>query len=293
MTTWRRSAAAAALLVVLAACGGGGKDKDPGGVAAGGDQATSTSTEAPAAGGGGEGGGSGGATTTTAKQAGGGATTTSTTRSSTGGGGATTTSPAKPIAAGTYQYDTSGQATVDSGVSQTTKFPAVTSLKVDPANGSAQHRLRDLRDAQGNGVVVETDLVYQADGIRLAFLRQTVQQSGLSDVREFRPSPAPMFLATGAAAGATDSYRLAGSGVTADVTVKVIGDETVATPSGPVAAVHIRVDTRFSGDVEGSSQADNWIRRSDGLLIKEHVVTDATTGLNHYTADYTATIRAL
>jgi hypothetical protein len=42
-----------------------------------------------------------------------------------------------------------------------------------------------------------------------------------------------------------------------------------------VAAIHLRVRTRFGGDVAGAYTMDSWLRRTDGLLLRRTFASDS------------------
>jgi hypothetical protein len=104
----------------------------------------------------------------------------------------------KPFATrppGTYSFDTSGQMQVSSTfVNHTYPMPSTTTLEIDPASGSSQRTLRDMRDSKGNGRVTEMRLGFAADGLHLEFLKNTTFVAGAKDERLFLPSPPPLVL---------------------------------------------------------------------------------------------------
>ena len=204
-----------------------------------------------------------------------------------------TAAPATPLTPGIYRYETNGQSSVSGGVTTGAPYPAITTLTADPPDGSAQHSTRDLRDNHGNGSVTETTDDYQADGVHLVHIKVTTTYAGITDVRDFQPSPTPLIAPTGAGPGSHVHFTMTGSGTTADVTIDVLRTETVDIGGMPINAFAVRTVTNLSGQVNGQTTSDTWVAPDHDLTLKEHVVTDATVGLNSVHSDYTATLQSV
>lgn len=198
--------------------------------------------------------------------------------------------PAAPPAPGTYRYDTSGSSTFG-GSSQ--PFPAVTSLRVDPAQGPRQHSVRDLRDPSGNGSYSDTWLQYQPQGVLLEELKITtvVGGGGFTDVRDFKPNPPALVAPTGAKPGDHVDFDVSGSGIQAHVHVDVLRHEPVVIGGQSLDTLVARVTTTFSGDVSGTSTADGWLSPQYRLTVKEHSVSDISSRFGKAHSDYTAVMQ--
>ncbi len=285
--------------VVGAACGSGDDDDKASG-------ATGTSTSIV-----------GGATTTTAPGDVSGTTTTperpATTVRAGGGGPASTAAPTPtaapvtpppatappgpvaltPAAPGTYRYSTSGAIT--GSISAT--FPAVTTNVVDPPAGVRQRSTRDLRDPSGNGSTAEYTFEYRADGVYLASLRFVVTFGGVPYPLDLTP-PAPLlFLATGAAPGASRTLAIPlGTGGSATVVVDVLGTETVSVGGRGIDTLVVRsAATLPPGDVSGTQSLTVNLDRGSRLWVKERGTGDASAagGLFTLRTQYEATIQSL
>lgn len=200
--------------------------------------------------------------------------------------------PAVPRPPGTYRYDTEGTTKISGPVGGTIRIPPETTLRVDPASGYRQRSVRDLRDKDGNGRVTDTRLRYTPEGIRLTYLKIASTVAGIRDERTFQPSPQPFVLRTGTRPGDRTAFTLEGSGITSRTTIDVLRRETLTIGGSRIAALVIRIHTTFSGDYEGEDTAHNWIRPSDGLLLKEDDVSDVRSGTLRARTEYTAVLKS-
>jgi hypothetical protein len=198
-----------------------------------------------------------------------------------------------PAAAGTYRYTTSGASTF--GLT-TLPYPAVSTLTVDPPTGTRQHSTRNLRDAAGNGPVLEFLLDYRPDGIFAEDLKLTVGASGMTNVQDLRPTSPALFLPTGAGPGTRQEFDVSGDGSTAHLSVTVERRErvTIAGQGVDTLVVHL-VATLPPGDVTGTVNMTAWFAPSVRLWVKEHFVTDAAGGggLFRFHSQYDATLQRL
>lgn len=214
------------------------------------------------------------------------ATTTTTTT-------AVTARPVAPAAAGTYLYDTAGQATVGALV---TPFPSVTSLVVDQPAGARQRSTRDLRDPAGAGPVFETVLEYRPDGAHLVSLRLTATVLLLTQTVELRPSSPELLVPTGAAPGDRREIdvSVAGGG-TARLVVEVVGEEVVTVGGQAVAATVVRLSGSVPGQLDARLDLTVWLDPTRGLWVKERAVAEASSGDGglRYTSQYEATLQRL
>jgi len=71
---------------------------------------------------------------------------------------------------------------------------------------------------------------------------------------------------------------------------RVIGVEEVAVGDESFATTHVQTRSAFGGENSGTAQRDEWRRRSDGLLLRRSVESEADTskaGGTHYSERYT------
>ena len=141
--------------------------------------------------------------------------------------------------------------------------------------------------------MTETIVRSEADGIHLTYLKTTTSLgSGFTDERTFQPNPPPLILRTGAPNGDHLEFTIQDR-VTARTAVDVLRRETITIGGTALQAIVIRIHTEFSGDVNGTDDATNWIRPADGLLLKEMDDSSAQSSLVRVEAHYTATLEKL
>ena len=195
-----------------------------------------------------------------------------------------------PTAAGTYDYDTSGNASYGFG---TTTFPHLTTLSVDPAQGIQQRAVRRLLDASGNGFVVDQTLDFASDGIHLDRLVLTMTLHGATTVRTLRAQPPGMVLATGGGAGTVEHFDLIGSGIAGheDVTIGAPGSTTVAGAS--VATIPIKSVLTLSGGASGTIEWDQAFAPVWRLAVREDAAATVSTSAATVDLHYTVSLRNL
>lgn len=215
--------------------------------------------------------------------------------SSTGGGVAPPPGSKAFVArpAGLYTFTTSGSTQISGPIKRAYKFPARTTLSVSGPSGGVQRAVRDLRDSDGNGRMTETRVRSASDGLHLEYLKNTSRFAGITDVREFTPKPPPLILRTGAPNGDHLSFTMSGSDVTVVTTVDVLRREAVSIGGKTIQAIVIKITTDFSGDVSGHGEATNWLRPTDGLLLREDDYSEVQSGFAHVTSNYQAKLDSL
>jgi hypothetical protein len=199
-----------------------------------------------------------------------------------------------PAVPGTYRYATSGGLTYTGGSGT---FPAVTTNRIDPPAGTRQHSTRDLKDASGNGSVVEYTFDYRPDGVYLVSLRLSAVVAGSSYPQELTP-PAPLlFLATGAAQGASRTLTIPlGTAGSATVVVDVLGTERVTVAGQGIDTLVVRsAATLPPGDITGTQSLVVNIDPGTRLWVKERGVGDASGFGGAFSAhtQYEATLQSL
>ena len=200
-----------------------------------------------------------------------------------------------PAAPGVYHYATSGGATFNGSPAP---FPADTIGTVGAPSGTRQVTTRDLRNgADGSQITYTFD--YRPDGVYLVSLVFTTSFSGYTDVRELFP-PAPLlFLATGAAAGSSQTLNIpVSTGGSATVVVEVLGTEAVSVGGQARDSLIVRsVATLPPGAVTGAQSVTINLDRATRLWLRERAIGDATgtvsgIPINVHT-EYTATLKSL
>ena len=199
--------------------------------------------------------------------------------------------PATPVPSGTHSYDTDGQTTVSGN---TRDMPKTTTLTARGPSGGRQVQVRDLRDQEGNGTVVETGLLYQKDGVYITYVKITATfPGGLTDVRELRPRRPALAAPTGARPGASGSFVMEGSGTRAAVTIKALRFEEIAVGGANVNTLVVGTRIVFSGAVEGEQTSTSWFWGKHVMALREQVSTDVTNGPIRFQSNYEAALTKL
>ena len=204
-----------------------------------------------------------------------------------------------PPAPGRYRYATSGVTTITGAPVAPIPFPPATTNTIDPPAGTRQHSLRDLTDPAGNGSKIDYTFDYRPDGMYLERLTFTTTVSGMSDVRDLVP-PAPLlFLATGAAPGASRTLAIPlGTGGSANVVVTVTGTERVTVGGQGVDTLVVRsAATLPPGQVTGTQTLTLNLDKTTRLWVRERGVGDGTAVFPPFNiqihSEYVANIQAL
>lgn len=213
--------------------------------------------------------------TTTTRPAARATTTAPVTAAPSGGSAAPALAPPAP---GTYRYATRGQSTFGATV---LPFPATTTLTLDPAAGTRQRAVRDLRNG-GNGPVFEYVLDYRPEGIHLVSLAASVTFLVFNQREELRPPSPVLFLPAGAAAGTRREVDVpTAMGNTARLVIEV--------RSATVVQLTATLIGQLSNRIELTVTLDPATR----LWTQERLVAEATapTGEVAFRSEYTATLQ--
>lgn len=198
---------------------------------------------------------------------------------------------ATPIPRGTHSYDTEGHTTVSGNRRD---MPETTTLVAHAPRDQGQIQIRDLRDQDGNGTVIETSLLYRDEGVFITRVKITATfPGGLTDVRELKPRRPELIAPTGARPGSSASFVMEGSGTKAAVSIEALRFDELTIGGSRVNA--LKVDTRivFSGALEGERNSTTWFWPKNILALKERVRTDVTNGPVRVQSDYHAALTSL
>lgn len=197
--------------------------------------------------------------------------------------------PLAPPPPGTYRYDTTGQSTFGAAV---IPFPAVTTLVVEPAAGTRQRAVRDLRDA-GTGLVLEYVLDYRSDGVYLVSLGASITALLFTQREELRPSSPVLLLPTGAAAGTRRELDLpSAAGGTADLVLEVQGPATITAGGGRVDSTAFRLTATLAGQLENRIELTVWMANATRVWAQERLAAEAKapSGEVAFRSEYRATL---
>lgn len=209
----------------------------------------------------------------------------------TGGGATGGAHPAVPIPRGTHSYDTNGHVTVSGNKRD---LPETTTLTAQAPRGEEQTQIRDLRDEDGNGTVVETRLLYRDEGVYITYVKITATfPGGLTDVRELEPRRPELIAPTGARPGSSAAFVMRGSGTKADVSIRALRFDKIVIDGSSVNALIVDTKIVFSGALEGEQNSTTWFWGKHILALKEQVSTDVTNGPIRVQSDYEALLTKL
>ena len=199
--------------------------------------------------------------------------------------------PAVPIPSGTHSYDTNGSTTVSGNKRP---MPDTTTLTAKAPRNGDQVQVRDLRDSDGNGTVVESHLTYREEGVYLTYVKITATfPGGFTDVRELQPAKPALIAPTGVGPGSNASFTMQGSGTRADVTIAAKRWEKVSVGGTAVNTLVVNTRIVFSGAYEGQQVSTSWFWDKHVLAVKEHVTTDVKNGPIEAHGEYEATLTKL
>jgi hypothetical protein len=171
-------------------------------------------------------------------------------------------------------------------------MPSETKLVVDPPRGTRQRSVRDLRNGS-NGSVTETYLDFRDDGVYLERVKTTTTFGPITDVRDLRPKQPVRVATPDAGPGSHVEFTMTGSNTTAKVEITLIRLEHVTIDGTSVDTIMVRTETKFSGDLQGEGTSETWFTLDRLLPVKEHSVTEASTGGNSFHSEYRAELHQL
>ena len=194
---------------------------------------------------------------------------------------------------GTYHYATSGGVIVNG---TPVPFPADTINTIGGPVGTRQVATREMRSSANTAVATYT-FDYRPDGLYLVSLALNTSVSPFPPYAvSIVPSAPLLFLATGAAAGASQTLDVPAERFgSARVVVDVLGPESVVIGDQTVDTLVVRTVVTFPpGQVAGSQTLIVNLDRASRLSVRERGTGDATVaGLINVHAEYTATIKSL
>jgi hypothetical protein len=196
---------------------------------------------------------------------------------------------ATPATPGTYRYDTSGSSKFGA---QTSSPPPVTTLTVDPPQGTRQHSTRDTRTPDGNGSVTETTLDFLPQGVYLVELKITSKATIATDVTDLVANPPALVGPTGAKPGTGSvEFDLSGSGTNVHVKIDFLRNERLTIGGQGVDTLLSHQVATLSGKLSGTQASDTWVSQQYNLTVKDHTVADVTAYGAQLHSDITSTLQ--
>ena len=166
-------------------------------------------------------------------------------------------------AEGVYVYATTGGDDVDVLGGSRHTYPAETTITVRHAGcglverwDALEERWDERESCRGEG----GDTLKRMTSFHEFFGRadqRTLRCTGFTSPAGFQP-------------GASWSSRCASENTTARSTLTAVGWESLDVAGVPVRTMHVHVETKVSGEQEGTSVRDVWGSAETGLVIREH-----------------------
>jgi hypothetical protein len=203
--------------------------------------------------------------------------------------------PAGPIKAGVYSYDTAGQYKVNGTPSS---LPTVTKLTCQAPSAAKQTCLRDLRDpSTARGDTTTTVFKYASDGVHLAHITFTSNLYGPTESEDFDAPQLPLISRTGGGPGDHYQFTLkkANGAVTMTTTITVVARQHLVIGGQGVDTLEMKWQMKLSGSVSGSRTLTAWVLPSTLLNVREQLASTvyAESGRLEFQDDYTATLKSL
>jgi hypothetical protein len=201
----------------------------------------------------------------------------------------TTASQARLPAAGVYVYDTTGSDSVDALGGASHRYPAATTITVQPGGCGVTQRWQALEERWDAWTSCE-----EHDGVRLGSFTGYHRFFGEGTTDEWVCSGAPRPVR--AAPGTTWSTTCVQESAPTVWTGTVVGDETLVVGGDPVRVQHVRIelDDGLATDVQ---RYEAWYLEGTDLLVRQ--VADMATansssiGTVHYREQYTLQLVSL
>ena len=174
-------------------------------------------------------------------------------------------------ALGVYAYRTRGSESADTGLLDSThEYDGLSTITLTRARCGVRERWQVLASRWG-----EARFCVPPNGTGLRSIAEFHEFFGRGGEDSFEcrgNTPSKRLLRT---VGTRFSSRCRNKRSTAESHSKVVGVDEVVVGGDPVTAIHTTTNVELEGDVEGGTTRDDWRRRSDGLLLRRVVETDA------------------
>lgn len=207
----------------------------------------------------------------------------------------TTETPAqssRPLPAqGVYVYNTTGHDEVDVFGGNRHDYPSETTITVKHAGCGVTERWDALEERWD-----ERESCPTPEGDRLRRFTSHHEFFQHADSRTLRCDG--FTFPEGAAPGDTWQSTCNNDTTKSVTTLRAVGYETVDVDGQPVEALHVRADTKLSGEQNGESHRDVWGSRQHGIVLRERAMVDSRSvqpvlGEVRYQESYEIKLRSL
>lgn len=205
--------------------------------------------------------------------------------------------PADPSArprppAGVYVYRTTGGESVDVMGGARHDYPDRTTITLVHTACGITTRWQPIEERWD-----EDDRCHRQAGIDSVGQRTHHEFYGVSDDQTFTCEPGNWLLPAAVEPGTTWKGRCRSGSTISEGASTVVGTERLTIGGQPVDVVHVRSSSEPTGDNRGTSRSDDWLRASDGLLVKREAFveteSDSQLGTTTYREQYTLVLESL
>lgn len=192
---------------------------------------------------------------------------------------------------GVYRYATSGYEEVDALGGARHDYPAQTAVSYRPGGCGSEDRWQPLRERYSLNTLCRGPQGLEA--------RRSVQRReffGQSEEQVLVCAPGLVLVPDDPRPGRTFSGTCRSDDTVVTLTVRVVGESTVAIGSRSVQAIHVRVDGTLTGSTRGTTQREEWFTK-EGLLLRGTGTTetdrDTSPGTVHYSETFDIRLESL
>jgi hypothetical protein len=193
---------------------------------------------------------------------------------------------------GVYEYETVGEERIDSLGGSTHVYPPRTTMTYTHTDCGYQVRWDAFEERFD-----ELDLCISPEGEAIDTTRQYREFFGFANDRVYQCDASAVVRAASPTFGETRSTPCTSPSSDGEITVTVIGLETIEVGGQEVEALHVLLETTLTGDVRGTSQLNYWTDPITGLdYRREFVVSteaDSPLGVTNYDEEYTVQLVSL
>jgi hypothetical protein len=193
---------------------------------------------------------------------------------------------------GVYLYETVGGEHIDALGGADHTYPSQTTMSVKSTDCGYQVRWDVFRERFD-----ELDMCVVDGGETIATTRQYREFFGIGNDRTYSCDASAIVRADPAVIGETRSTPCTAPSSDGDISITVIGFETIEVGGQQAEAAHLLLETTLSGDVRGGSTLHYWADPETGLIFRREssVSTDADSplGVTRYEENYTVQLVSL
>jgi len=173
---------------------------------------------------------------------------------------------------GVYRYAVKGGEELDTTVLDASHdYGGVSTIAITPSRCGVEERWQVLAERWTEAEVCRT-----ASGSRLEAVRDSREFFGRVELTSFSCQGDEVPRAADLRVGMSWTVSCASEDASVETKIRVIGIERVEVAGRSFDALHTKSSIALAGKVSGTDERDEWRRRSDGLLLRRAVATEAS-----------------